>query len=128
MQLTLISLYYYVCQRYNNTLRWEVQRFSPNLTEGNFTDEEIITIYLFCVAFQEKYKVKSMYTYISLHWIDWFPKLPAYPTFVNRLNRIAPVFPLLVSELISDFDTNETSTVLVDSIAAANRAHYHLLS
>jgi hypothetical protein len=104
MQLTLISLYYYVWERYNSTLGWQVQRFSSNSDEGNITDEEIITIYLFCVAFHEKYKVKSIHKYILQHWIDWFPNLPSYETFVNRLNRISVLFPLLVSELIKDLD------------------------
>lgn len=125
MQLTLISVYYYVCECYNNTLRWQVQRFSPNLDEGNITDEEIITIYLFCVAFQEKYKVKSMHKYILQHWIDWFPNLPSYQTFVNRLNRMSVLFPFLVSELIKDLDLDqsETPTVLVDSMPIITCSH-----
>lgn len=125
MQLTLISLYYYVCNRYNSTLCWEVQRFSPNSNTGKITDQEIITIYLFCVAFQEKHKVKSMHKYILQHWISWFPNLPSYETFVNRLNRISPLFPILVSELIADLDmsTTETPTVLVDSMPIITCSH-----
>lgn len=125
MELTLISLYYYVCEHYTNTLRWQVQRFSPNSDEGTITDEEIITIYLFCVAFQEKYKVKSMHKYILQHWTDWFPNLPSYETFVNRLNRISSLFPILVSELINDLDIvqTETITVLADSMPIITCSH-----
>lgn len=125
MQLTLISLYYYVCERYNSTLYWQVQRFSPNLNNGNITDEEIITIYLFCTGFQEKYKVKSMHKYILAHWKDWFPNLPSYETFVNRLNRISCLFPVLVSELINDLDIVETEmiTVLADSMPIITCSH-----
>lgn len=125
MQLTLISLYYYVCERYNSTLGWQVQRFSPNSDEGNITDQEIITIYLFCVAFQEKYKVKSIHKYILQHWIDWFPNLPSYGTFVNRLNRISVLFPLLVSELIKDLDRDksEIPIVLTDSMPIITCSH-----
>jgi len=118
MQLTLISLYYYVCDRYNSRLCWQVQRFSPNSNQGLITDEEIITIYLFCVAFQEKQKVKSMHKYIHQHWSSWFPKLPAYETFVARLNRIVDVFPMLVACLIEDLDTLgvEVPILLADSM------------
>lgn len=125
MQLTLISLYYYVCERYNSTLCWQVQRFSPNSNRGRITDEEIITIYLFCVAFQEKHKLKSMHRYILEHWIDWFPALPSYETFVTRLNRISSIFPILVGCLLDDLDTIETDIpiVLTDSMPIITCSH-----
>lgn len=118
MQLTLISLYYYVCECYNSTLRWQVQRFSNNSYQGHITDEEIITIYLFCVGFQEKTKLKSMHKYILNHWHSWFPALPSYETFVNRLNRISFVFPGLVASLIESLDTvvSDLPIILTDSM------------
>lgn len=44
---------------------------------------------------------------------------------MNRLNRIAPIFPVLISELISDLDlkTNEKTTVLVDSMPVITCSH-----
>lgn len=125
MQLTLISVYYYVCERYNSTLCWEVQRFSPNGNCGIITDEEIITIYLFCVAFQEKNKIKSMHKYILDHWLSWFPNLPSYETFVSRLNRISCIFPSLVSCLHDDLDKIETKIpiVLTDSMPIITCSH-----
>lgn len=125
MQLTLISLYYYVCERYNSTLCWQVQRFSPNSNFGDITDEEILTIYLFCVAFQEKQKLKSIHRYILEHWIDWFPTLPSYETFVNRLNRISSIFPSLVGCLLDDLDKIETKIpiVLTDSMPIITCSH-----
>lgn len=118
MQLTFICLYYYVCECYNSTLRWQVQRFSNNSHQGLITDEEIITIYLFCVGFQEKTKLKSMHRYILSHWQSWFPQLPSYETFINRINRISFVFPGLVSCLIDDLDTIQRAIpiVLTDSM------------
>jgi hypothetical protein len=84
-----------------------------------------VTIYLFCVAFQEKYKVKSIHKYILQHWIDWFPNLPSYETFVNRLNRISCVFPSLVSCLLDDLDKIETDIpiVLTDSMPIITCSH-----
>ena len=99
-ELLLIKLYFYVCEEYNDYLRWNVQRFSPNGQEGQISDEEIITIYLFCVAYEEKYKVKSIHKHILKYWKSWFPTLPSYQTFNDRLNRIADAFPLLVERII----------------------------
>lgn len=99
-ELLLIKLYFYVCEEYNDYLRWNVQRFSPNGQEGQISDEEIITIYLFCVAYEEKYKVKSIHKHILKYWKSWFPTLPSYQTFNERLNRIADAFPLLVERII----------------------------
>ena len=105
MENKLIELYDHVCNKYNDLLRWNVQRFSRNSNTGEITDEEIITIYLFCMAFEEKYKIKSMHRHISKYWHSWFPKLPTYQTFSNRLNRISEAFPLLVSSLMEQFET-----------------------
>jgi hypothetical protein len=125
MQLTLISLYYYVCECYTSRLKWQVQRFSPNLHQGNITDEEIITIYLFCVAFGEKTNLTSMHKYISNHWASWFPNLPAYETFVNRINRISVLFPTLVASLLEDLDVmvSDVAVVLTDSMPIITCSH-----
>ena len=99
-ELLFIKLYYYVCGEYNDYLRWNVQRFSSNQQNGQISDEGIITIYLFCVAYEEKYKVKSIHKHITKYWESWFPTLPSYQTFNDRLNRIADAFPLLVERII----------------------------
>jgi len=99
-ELLLIKLYYYVCQEYNDYLRWNVQRFSSNQHKGQISDEEIITIYLFCVAYEEKYKIRSIHKHIIKYWKSWFPSLPSYQTFNDRLNRISSIFPLLVERII----------------------------
>ena len=101
------------------------KRFYWLSNRGNITDEEIITIYLFCVAFQEKRKLKSMHKYISEHWIDWFPNLPSYETFVSRINRISAVFPTLVACLIDDLDTIESPIpiVVTDSMPIITCSH-----
>lgn len=99
--LQLIALYDYVCRCYTTTLQWQVQRFSPNALADGITDEELITIYLYCTAFEQKTKVKSMHTHMRRHWPGWFPKLPAYQTFINRLNRLESVFPTLINDLLT---------------------------
>lgn len=100
--LKLIALYDYVCKCYTTTLQWQVQRFSPNGCRGQITDPELLTIYLFCTAFEEKTKLKSMHGHIQKYWLSWFPKLPAYQTFSDRINRIHEVFPTLIGQLLTD--------------------------
>ncbi len=119
LQIKLISLYYYVCRVYSTDLRWQVQRFSNNNLAGQITDEELLTIYLFGVSCQEKYQLKSMYTYIQTHWLDWFPRLPSYQTFVHRLNRLCDALPLLVEQLSEQLLSQTQADVkrlLVDSL------------
>ena len=60
----------------------------PNSNAEGITDEELITIYLDCTAFEEKTKVKSMHTHIRKYWLSWFPKLPANQAFSTRMNGL----------------------------------------
>lgn len=93
----LIRIYFHVCDKYKVQLCWEVQRFSNNVQPANIiTDEELITIYLFCVAYEEKYRIKSMYKHIKNHWHSWFPTLPSYQAFGARLNRLCDAFTVLM--------------------------------
>jgi len=118
MALTLIALYYYVCDCYDKQVRWQVQRFSSNKLEGQISDEELLTIYLFCVAYQEKTTLRSMHRYMHQHWATYFPNLPAYQTFGNRINRLADAFPVLIKQLITDLGVGEqdAQVLLVDSM------------
>jgi hypothetical protein len=124
-ELLLIKLYFYVCEEYNDYLRWNVQRFSPNGQEGQISDEEIITIYLFCVAYEEKYKVKSIHKHITKYWKSWFPTLPSYQTFNDRLNRIADAFPLLVERIIESHGQfpKEMNILIGDSLPIITCSH-----
>jgi hypothetical protein len=88
--LQLIALYDYVCRCYTTTLQWHVQRFSPNSYAEGITDEELITIYCYYNALEEKTKVKSMHTHIRKYWLSWFPKLPANQTYSTRMNGLNP--------------------------------------
>jgi hypothetical protein len=99
----LIALYYYIYECYNTELCWHCQRFSNN-SQPDFTDEELLTIYIFCVSEEEKFKIKSIYTYARKYLDSWFPKLPSYQAFCNRINRLAAVFPVLVKCFLRDAD------------------------
>jgi len=52
-------------------------RFSNN-NQPDFTDEELLSIYFFCITEEEKFKVKSIYDFARKHLKSWFPLLPSY--------------------------------------------------
>ena len=43
----------------------------------NFTDQELMTIYLFGLI-EQRFTLSQTYKYICNHWLDWFPQLPSY--------------------------------------------------
>jgi len=60
-QFQLVHLYVYVCQQFCQDLWGSTQRFSNNDTP-TFTDEEVLTIYLFGVI-QGHSRVRAIYDY-----------------------------------------------------------------
>jgi len=115
-QDTLIRLYLYVCARYRSHLGNVAQRLSNN-DKPQFTDQELLTVYLFGLL-EQKRTLQQIYDDTRKHLHDWFPRLPSYVGFVQRLNRLADVFPLLAEAALSDCGRAEVvETVrLVDSM------------
>ena len=60
----LIALYLFVCQHYQTTLWAFAQRFSNN-NQPSFTDEELMTIYLFGTL-KRHHGLRAIYDYLSL--------------------------------------------------------------
>jgi len=98
--LQLIELYFYVCEIYDEELQWHCMRLTKNNALPAFTDQELLTSYLFSVAFERKLRIKDAHQYIYHHWLDCFPQLPSYTAYNARLNRLVSVFPLLVQRLV----------------------------
>ncbi len=98
-------------------MRWQVQRFSPNSFEGQITDEELITIYLFAIGSEQKYELKQIYDFTRKYWYSWFPNLGTYQSFSNRLNRLSDCLPLFADILMAQIKQDSSSeTVIVDSL------------
>lgn len=96
-QEDMITLYLYICKEFNKTLFAYCQRMS-NHADLSFTDEEVITIYMFGIM-DKKRTLKEIYDHAKNYWSDWFPKLPTYVAFVQRLNRVCDVFVPIISKL-----------------------------
>ena len=90
MNILLIKLYLLVCQTYDTHSDTCFQRLSNN-SQPEFTDQEIVTIYLFG-HFNGKFEKKAIHQFILDYWTEWFPLLPAYQTFCHRLNLLEQTF------------------------------------
>ncbi len=112
-QSHLITLYLTVCELYRQELWVHVQRFAPH-ADLRFTDEEVITLYLFGIM-DKKREIKTLYEHADRYWRDWFPHLPGYVAYVQRLNRLADVFPALLEKL-SPAGAPPTPTGVADSL------------
>lgn len=101
----LIHLYAYVCQCYDTKLCLHCQRMSNN-NKIDFTDAEVITVYLFGLM-QHQVEVKQVYEYTAAHWLSWFPDLPSYQAFNRRINLLTEVFPVLIDDILQNADKQD---------------------
>lgn len=115
-QNTLIRLYLYICQHYQSHLGLLAHRLSNN-NKPQFTDEEVLTIYLFGIIKQHR-TIQAIYTYITDHMASWFPALPGYGAYIQRLNRLHELFPRLVEQVLEEVapDGVLDDVCLVDSM------------
>lgn len=97
--LKLVKIYDFVCEKYEDELQFCCERFSKN-SKPDFSDQEIMTIYLFCTYQEQRVQVKQMYNFVKNYLLDWFPQLPSYEAFSNRLNRLSEAFKYLIPHLL----------------------------
>lgn len=107
----------YICDVYKSTLHFYCQRFSNN-SNPEFTDEEILTIYLFCGYCQRYFGINEIHTFAKEYLSSWFPKLPSYQTFCVRLNMLSEAFKVLVFTMIQSFKPKDCDPLIsiVDSM------------
>lgn len=107
----------YIRDVYKSTLRFYYQRFSNN-SNLEFTDEEILTIYLFCGYCQRYFGINEIHTFAKEYLSSWFPKLPSYQTFCVRLNMLSEAFKVLVFTMIQSFKPKDCDSLIsiVDSM------------
>jgi hypothetical protein len=97
MKNQVIQIYLLVCQIYDNQSSLKYQRDSN--FKPVFTDEEIITVYLFG-QLNEKFNHRQIHQFIREYWSDWFPALPSYQAFNRRLNLLNDNFQTLFAHLL----------------------------
>lgn len=104
----LIKIYFHVCEKFENELKFSCMRFSNN-DEPEFSDQEVMTIYLFCINQEQRMKIKHIHAFAHDYLRSWFPNLPSYAAFSNRLNRLSEVFKQFASSLLTDYKPAECS-------------------
>lgn len=119
-EIQLIQLFVWVCATYNKHPTLKHQRWSNNPTEPPFSDQEMVTIYLFNLL-QGHCKQSAMHSYVAGHWAAWFPQLPSYQAFNCRLNMLHEIWPVLLAELWGELGQPTPDTVagldqLLDSL------------
>lgn len=98
--LQLTAIYLYICDIYESTLKFTCERFSNNCNPG-FTDQELLTVYLFVMHSEQRFKIKQIHRFAKDYLQSWFPKLPSYVAFNTRLNRMSEALNHLSAELLS---------------------------
>lgn len=93
----IITLFVQICDDYKNGLWTYCQRFT-NYANLSFTDEEVMTIYIYGTI-EGRTTKKQIYNQAKKYWGHLFPKLPSYVAFVQRLNRLGDVFIALAEVL-----------------------------
>jgi len=115
--LKLIKIYMYVCSQYQETLNCYCQRYSNN-SKPQFSDQEILTIFLFVGSEQRYTRIKEIHSFAKEYLLDWFPGLVSYQTFVYRLNRMVGAVGELLKHLIVSYKPEDCDedTLIVDSM------------
>lgn len=113
----LIKIYLFVCDNWDNNLKFISQRFSNN-HNPEFTDQEILTIMAYCIAYQRRFKIKEIYDFADNYLRSWFPLLKSYVAFNKRVNRLAGTFTALCSLVIEQSTPDNRSQLIriVDSM------------
>jgi hypothetical protein len=113
----LVQIYLHVCEKFEKELKFSCQRYSNNSTP-EFTDQEIMTIYLFVQSQENHYQIKRIYRFADLYLRSWFPKLPSYAAFNYRLNRLSDAFRLFTQSLLEEYRPKDCieNEVLIDSL------------
>ena len=104
--LKLVKIYVYICKRFEEDLRYSCERFSNNNIQ-ELTDQEIMTIYLFVISEEQKFKVKQIHRFSNEYLRSWFPNLNSYSAFSNRINRLSETFRLLIDPLLSQYQPED---------------------
>lgn len=91
-----------------------------NLNNSNpqFSDQEILTIFLFVGSEQRYTRIKEIHSFAKEYLLDWFPGLVSYQTFVYRLNRMVCAVGELFKHLVVSYKPEDCDedTLIVDSM------------
>jgi hypothetical protein len=101
---------------YDSYLSLHFQRQSNN-SSLRFTDQEVITIYLFGLP-NRRFTAKDTYELIQDYWLSWFPALPSYQGYNYRINALHWHLEVMVGDLMSQLSFQDCyqNVCLTDSL------------
>ena len=113
----LVEIFFYVSDANEKELKFSCERFSNNSCPV-FSDQEIMTVYLFCISLEQRNRIKHIYDFADQYLRSWFPKLPSYAAFNNRNNRLSEAFRFLMASLLQTHQPLDCSAQesLLDSL------------
>lgn len=113
----LVEIFFYVSDAYEKELKFSCERYSNNSCP-EFSDEEIMTVYLFCTDQEQRFKIKQIHQFADEYLRSWFPKLPSYAAFNNRINRLSEAFRLLTASILRTHQPSDcfNDVSLLDSL------------
>ena len=116
MENQLIELYLLACHIYDTRSATCFQRLSNN-SKPEFTDQELVTIYLFG-HLQGLFEKKAIHRLIDKYWRHYFPQLPSYQTFNARLNQLEQTFQTIGGYLQQMLEENREPEIdrIIDSL------------
>ena len=94
----LIKIYFFISDNFIE-IKHTCERFSNN-KEPDFTDQELMTIYLYATLCEGRSRIKEIYDFTKNHLHSWFPKLISYQAFNRRLNRLTCAFEALLKIIL----------------------------
>ena len=80
---------------------------NSNNSKPQFSDQEILTIFLFVGSEQRYTRIKEIHSFAKEYLLDWFPGLVSYQTFVYRLNRMVGAVGELLKHLIVSYKPDD---------------------
>jgi len=82
-ELKLISIYLYICDIYDSELKYICQRFSNN-DEPDFTDQEVMTIYLYVMQVEQRLKIKQIHSFAIDYLRSLVKEIKPLTIFIQR--------------------------------------------
>lgn len=101
----LVRIYCFICDQFKE-LEFYCERFSNN-NKPEFTDQEIMTIYLYTIHHEGHVKVNQIHRFATEYLKSWFPKIGSYQAFNNRLNKLGGAFARLTEILLEEYQPDD---------------------
>ena len=101
----LVRIYFYICDKFEE-LQFYCERFSNN-NEPEFTDQEIMTIYLYTMQHEGHTKVKYIHRFAS-EWLgSWFPPKESFGQSWGATRRSMPIITCSVQRTSLEANVRE---------------------